>query len=81
MVGRLFERVMLGLIGFYRHYISALKGRPCCRYLPSCSEYAEEAIRCRGVGHGTLLMFWRILRCNPFVTGGYDPVPPRSGVK
>ncbi len=46
-----------------------------CRYVPSCSEYAAEAVARHGFMHGTVLGLWRLLRCNPFVRGGYDPVP------
>jgi uncharacterized protein len=46
-----------------------------CRYVPSCSEYAAEAVACHGFIHGMVLGLWRLLRCNPFVRGGYDPVP------
>ena len=58
---------------------------PACRFVPSCSEYAIEALRTHGALRGGLLASWRILRCNPFVPGGYDPVPahrcsePRCG--
>jgi putative membrane protein insertion efficiency factor len=48
-----------------------------CRYLPTCSEYAVEAVKTRGIAVGIALAIWRILRCNPFVSGGHDPVPPR----
>lgn len=67
-------------IGLYRSFVSPLKRVPSCRYLPTCSEYAEVAIRQRGVVMGTLLAMWRILRCNPLCRGGYDPVPS-SGEK
>jgi len=50
-----------------------------CKYEPSCSRYAEEAIRVHGPLRGTLLMTWRVLRCNPFSKGGYDPVPEPCG--
>lgn len=49
-----------------------------CRYVPSCSEYAVEALARHGVFRGVVLAAWRLLRCNPFVRGGYDPVPPES---
>jgi putative membrane protein insertion efficiency factor len=58
----------------YRAVISPALG-PRCRYYPSCSAYAEEAIRTHGVMRGTALGAWRLLRCNPFSHGGYDPVP------
>ncbi len=51
---------------------------PACKFVPSCSDYAIEALRTHGVLRGTKLAAWRILRCNPFTAGGYDPVPPLS---
>ena len=49
-----------------------------CRYTPTCSQYALEAIEIHGIFKGCLLAAWRILRCNPFSKGGWDPVPPKK---
>ncbi len=65
------------LIRFYRKFISPLK-RPCCRFTPTCSKYALEAFEKRGFFIGFGLTVWRILRCNPFCAGGYDPVPEKK---
>ena len=63
-------------IRFYQRFVSpAIPSR--CKYYPSCSTYAVEAIRVHGAGHGLLLAGWRLLRCNPFSDGGLDPVPPK----
>ena len=67
-------RVFLFLIDVYRRYISPLKS-PCCRYIPTCSEYAMIAIERYGAARGGWLALKRILRCHPFHEGGYDPVP------
>ena len=69
------KRVLLALIRFYRRELSPRKRRPCCRYFPTCSQYAVTAIERYGVLKGTRLAAWRILRCNPFSKGGYDPLP------
>ena len=71
------KHVMIWLIGLYRRYISPLK-RPCCRFTPTCSAYAIEAFSKRGFFVGLILTVWRILRCNPFSKGGYDPVPEKG---
>ena len=68
------KRLCLRLIRFYKKNISPALP-PCCRFLPTCSEYAYEAIERFGVFRGILLGLWRLLRCNPFSKGGYDPVP------
>ena len=68
------KRVFLFLIDVYRRYISPLKS-PCCRYIPTCSEYAMTAIERYGAMRGGWLALKRILRCHPFHEGGYDPVP------
>lgn len=67
------KKVLIKLISFYRKRISPLK-KPCCRFYPSCSAYAIEAIEKKGVFRGGIMAIWRVLRCNPFSAGGYDPV-------
>ncbi|MBP1890794.1 putative membrane protein insertion efficiency factor [Clostridium moniliforme] len=67
------KRSLINLIRFYRKNISPLKN-PCCKYVPTCSQYAIEAIEKYGAFKGSLMALWRILRCNPFSKGGYDPV-------
>jgi putative membrane protein insertion efficiency factor len=74
--GPLVRRALLALIRFYRRVISPLKRTPTCRYLPTCSEYAMEAVQAHGAAKGSLLAAARILRCNPFFHAGYHPVPP-----
>ena len=69
------KHICIFLIKFYRKYLSPLKGAPCCRFTPTCSAYALEAFRVHGFFIGLALSVWRILRCNPFCKGGYDPVP------
>lgn len=66
--------IMLALIAFYRSCISPLLP-PACRYTPTCSQYAQEAIRKYGPFKGGWLALKRILRCHPFGGSGYDPVP------
>lgn len=68
------KKVLIGCVRFYRKYISPLK-RPCCIYVPTCSEYAIEALEKYGAVKGSYLAIRRILRCHPFHEGGYDPVP------
>jgi uncharacterized protein len=65
---------MINMIRWYQRHISPSLGS-CCKYLPTCSEYAAEAIGRFGPLRGCLMAAWRILRCNPFSKGGYDPVP------
>jgi putative membrane protein insertion efficiency factor len=68
-------RVEVFLIHLYRRFISPLKKGPTCRFVPTCSEYALEAIQLHGAVRGTYLAVRRVLRCNPLCKGGYDPVP------
>ncbi len=67
---------LLGAIKLYRITLSGWLGGQ-CRFSPTCSRYAEEAIRTHGAVRGSALTIGRILRCNPFGRGGIDPVPPR----
>lgn len=67
--------VLLWMIRFYRKYLSGMKGGCTCKYYPTCSQYGLEAIEKYGALKGGALEVWRILRCNPFSKGGYDPVP------
>lgn len=69
------KRICIALIKFYRKNLSPLKRNACCKYVPTCSQYALEAYEKYGFFKGTILSVWRILRCNPFSKGGYDPVP------
>ena len=68
------KTILIKVIRFYQKYISPLKSTR-CPYIPTCSQYGLEAIEKYGAVKGCLLAGWRILRCNPFSKGGYDPVP------
>jgi len=69
------KKIILRMIKFYRKYISGMKRVASCKYYPTCSTYAYQAIEKYGVLKGGRLAIWRILRCNPFSKGGVDPVP------
>lgn len=69
------KKILLGIIRFYQKYLSGAKGYSSCKYYPTCSRYAIEAIEKYGAFKVGRLAAWRILRCNPFSKGGYDPVP------
>jgi uncharacterized protein len=72
--------LLLGAISLYRLTLSGWLGGQ-CRFSPTCSRYAEEAIKDHGALKGSFLMVRRVLRCNPFGQGGLDPVPPGLGHK
>lgn len=67
-------RFLIGAIRFYQRALSPLKP-PVCRFAPSCSAYALEAVTRYGAARGSWLAFRRVIRCHPFNPGGYDPVP------
>ncbi len=71
------KKVILGLIHVYRYVVSPLLG-PCCRFHPTCSSYALQAVEKHGAVKGTWLTICRICRCHPWHPGGYDPVPGKS---
>ncbi|WDT94679.1 membrane protein insertion efficiency factor YidD [Thermoleophilum album] len=68
-------RALVAVIRAYQRFVSPMTG-PRCRYYPSCSEYAVQALRTHGAIRGFALALWRLLRCNPFSLGGVDHVPP-----
>ncbi|HEY1286302.1 MAG TPA: membrane protein insertion efficiency factor YidD [Solirubrobacterales bacterium] len=70
------KRLLLAAVSAYRRWLSPALPRR-CRYEPTCSAYAAEAIRRHGAARGAVLAGWRLLRCNPFSHGGFDPVPGR----
>ena len=73
-VGRVMRAALIGLLVGYRTLVSPMLG-PRCRYHPSCSTYALQAISLHGAAKGTVLAGWRVLRCNPWTRGGVDRVP------
>lgn len=84
---RLFSRAALFLrhvyltpVWFYRKFLSPLKPVSSCRFTPTCSRYAVDAVMEWGIVIGTLLAVWRVMRCSPFSSGGHDPVPTRQEV-
>tara|TARA_B100001250_G_scaffold412824_1_gene445093 strand:- start:127 stop:381 length:255 start_codon:yes stop_codon:yes gene_type:complete len=74
---KIITKALVGLIRIYRTFVSPVMG-PRCRHIPSCSEYALDAIKKRGIISGALLTSKRILRCRPGGTSGYDPVPDKK---
>lgn len=69
--------IVLLPVYLYRKLLSPLKRTPTCRFLPTCSQYAIDAVKTRGIVVGVGLAAWRVCRCNPFGGSGFDPVPPR----
>ncbi|WP_090093085.1 membrane protein insertion efficiency factor YidD [Clostridium uliginosum] len=67
------KKFLISLIKFYRRSISPRRN-PCCRFTPTCSQYALDSIDKYGTIKGSIMAIYRILRCNPFCKGGYDPV-------
>ena len=77
-IRNLIKKVLIFLIKTYQMTLSPRFSHGSCRYTPTCSQYALEAIEIHGIFKGCLLAAWRILRCNPFSKGGWDPVPPKK---
>jgi uncharacterized protein len=73
-------RLIEWLLTFYKRLLSPLLPAS-CRFVPSCSEYAAEAVARHGLLRGSALGLWRLLRCNPFSRGGYDPVPENAPIE
>ena len=72
------KHICISLIRFYQKHLSHLKGEATCRFSPTCSQYAIDAFMEWGFFIGIGLTLYRIIRCNPFNAGGYDPVPKRK---
>jgi uncharacterized protein len=70
--------ILMAPIFTYQKYLSPLKAAPTCRFYPSCSSYALEALRIHGTIRGSALAVARIAKCQPFHPGGFDPVPPAA---
>ena len=68
------KKILIFIIKFYRKYLSPLKSTK-CPYIPTCSQYGLEAVEKNGAVKGGAMAAWRIIRCNHFSKGGYDPVP------
>jgi len=74
VIGR---RIVIALVNAYRRWLSPLFP-PVCRFHPTCSAYARDAVSIHGVWRGGWMTVWRLMRCQPFSRGGFDPVPPKS---
>lgn len=75
------KKALMSFIRFYQKRISLLFGSDKCRYYPSCSQYALEALEIHGLLKGSFLAIRRLMRCNIFFPGGVDPVPPKKEKK
>lgn len=71
---------LVGLIDLYRRFLSPILGSN-CRFHPSCSSYARQALLTHGLAAGLALSVWRVLRCQPFCQGGFDPVPEENPIR
>jgi len=69
------SRGLVRIVRAYQRHLSPRKPAPTCRFSPTCSQYAVEAVERHGALRGGWLAAWRVLRCNPLVPGGFDPVP------
>ena len=77
-------RILLAILALYKRWLSPAihsLGLASCKFQPTCSEYAVEAITLHGPLRGSVLACWRLLRCHPFSPGGFDPVPLRPAIK
>lgn len=77
-IQQMIKKTVIFFIRTYQLTLSPRFSHGACRYTPTCSQYALEAVEIHGVWKGSLLAIGRILRCNPFFKGGYDPVPPKK---
>lgn len=80
MAGRICKNILLSMLKFYKRFLSPLLP-PLCRYEPTCSIYMQQAIERKGILKGLMLGTWRLIRCNPFSKGGWDPVDPTDKPK
>lgn len=74
------KRILLFFIKLYRKFISPLFP-PCCKFYPTCSTYAVKALEKHGALKGSVLILWRLARCNPWSMGGIDPVPDKFQIR
>ena len=77
-VQRTLVAALVACVRFYQQTLHGFFGYGCCRFSPTCSQYMIEALETHGLFKGLGLGLWRIVRCNPFCRGGYDPVPPAT---